>query len=98
MLSVGDHVYYKAGGFPVEVLQIEIVQPGQKHGAEAESVPSLENIVVSLSNDHWANGDQIDLVDGYCQGCGDPVERGCSGYCIGCEGILNDLWDDKQHS
>ena len=95
MLNVGDHVYYKAGGFPVEVLEIEMVVTGKIHGLPTHQALILDrSVVVSLSNGHWAYGDQIDPVDGYCKQCGDPLERGCSELCIGCEKIDQEKWED----
>ncbi len=95
MIRVGDHVYKNHGVLPLQVISMETVQQGQKYGGPVREAETLDrSLVVNLSNGSWAYGDQIDLVDRCCKQCGKPVERGCSEYCIGCEKVDEEKWDD----
>lgn len=72
-LSIGDEVLWRGGwgkdpAKVTKVTSIEVCQPGNKYGNKVSTVEwegvlnGNTNIVVDLSNGHWAYGSQINPV------------------------------------
>jgi len=71
ILSVGDTVMWRGAWgaeppFNAKVMSIEKVGLGVKNGVEVESIPWSQvkgrNIVVTLDNQHWAYGSQLERI------------------------------------
>jgi hypothetical protein len=64
-LRVGDMVRWRGsfGSAPAQLARVEHIEataPGEKYGAEVDSVSWTASFVVDLDNGHWARSHQLE--------------------------------------